>query len=142
MPDTVDTSRSPKKRTLHLTVAAVALGADLTTVLFCAPFDGIITGVRYVPKGAAAGHATNNRTFSIVNKLGDASGAAVPATLVQLAGVDLAAYIPKAFTLASSNTRAVSAGDVLILTSVHGGTGVADPGGTIEVDFADGDGAA
>lgn len=135
-----DFTRSPKRHTARIVLAAVAAGSDLTTVLCRVPFDGAVKSVTYIPKAAAAGHATNNRVFTVTNRGVDGTGTAALFTLSQLAGVDLAAYVPKAFSRTPLENRVVVTGEVLSIQSVHGGTGVADPGGTLEIEFADGDG--
>lgn len=137
-----DTSRAAKRQTMRVSLAAVVLGADLTTILGIVPFDSRVVSVKYIPKAAAVGDNTNARTFTLLNKGSAAAAGTTVATLAQTTGVDLAAYIAKDFTLhATLTNRDVVAGDVLAITSVHTGTGVADPGGILEIAFATGSGA-
>lgn len=58
----------------------------------------------------------------------------VLATLDGVGGQNLAAGTPKALVLSTTDTR-VFAGDVLQLNSTHQGTGLADPGGTLDLEI-------
>lgn len=126
---------APLVNVVTLDVSAVGTaGNDATTIVGEAPFAGVITGVAYVPAAAITGAATNNRAVSLVNKGQTGVGTAVPATLGFGNTVNAAAFDEKALTL--SGTAAdlvVAAGDVFAWTSIHVGTGIADPGGVVRV---------
>lgn len=137
-----DTSRAAKKTVLRVSLAAVAAGSDLTSILFAAPFAGRVRSVKYIPKADANGDNTNYRTYTVTNRGSDGAGTTAVATLTQTAGVDLDAYVPKAFTLnATVANRNVEEGDVLSIQSVKTGTGLADPGGVLEITLATGVGS-
>src|SRR5581483_7322059 len=78
---------------------------------------------------------TNNRTLSVVNRGGGAgTGSTVIATVTLNSGTNLVDNVPTALTLSSvSGALTIASGDVLEFTSVHNGTGVADPGGLVAV---------
>lgn len=56
------------------------------------------------------------------------------ATLDGVGGQNLATGTPKALVLSTTDTR-VFAGDELVLNSTHQGTGLADPGGTLDLEI-------
>lgn len=98
------------------------------------PFAGTVTAISYMPDAAATGDNTNARTFTLVNKGQTGVGTTVVGTLALLTGVNLVAFDEKPFTLSVVvGATTVAAGDVLALVSTATGTGVVDPGGTIEV---------
>jgi hypothetical protein len=83
------------------------------------------------------GDNTNGRTLTIVNKGQSGAGSTVMATLAFTTGVNGVAFDEKAFTLSgtAANLNVVS-GDVLAVVSTHTGTGIADPGGRVEVQLS------
>jgi len=112
----------------------VTIAADDTFALEPARFTGKVTAVTYTPEAAATGDNTNARTFTLVNKGTNGSGATVIATLALTTGVNLVAFDEKAATLtATAADLLVTAGDVLSWVSTHTGTGVVDPGGSVKV---------
>jgi hypothetical protein len=116
------------KHAFTATVAAVAQGSSADEPIAICPFAGTVTGVSYVPTAAITGADTNTRQVQILN------GATVVATLQFDAGEDAAANAEKAITL--SGTAAdlvVAAGDILQWDSNAVGSGLADPGGLVEV---------
>lgn len=107
------------------------------TVLGQAQFAGTVTKVEYVPEAAIAGAATNNRTFSLVNKGQAGSGTITVATLTFGAGINATANNEVALTLsATASDLVVAEGDTLLWRSVAVGTGIADPGGVARVTFS------
>ncbi len=86
---------------------------------------GTITSAEYTPSGAQAGAATNTRTITVN------AGATVHATLALVAGVNLVSGTPSSMTI---NAAAVTAGEELVVTSAHAGTGIPDPGGIVTVE--------
>jgi hypothetical protein len=97
------------------------------------------SGVSYIPEAAVTGAASPaSRTFTLVNKGQDGSGSTVVATLALVGGVNLVAYDEKAITLSGTPANlVVAASDILAWTStaVTSGTGLADPGGLVEVEI-------
>jgi hypothetical protein len=124
-------------------VPAVAAGADKETVLGLAPFDGVLT-VAYLPKAAITGAATNNRVLSLVNKGQAGTGTVVVASLALDAGITAAAYTGRVIPVLSGYDASGTVygalngcvrGDTLRWRSIHVGTGIADPGGTVRLTF-------
>ncbi len=109
-----------------------------TSVVIEAPFIGVVAGVTYTPTAAVTGAASpSSRTLSVVNRKQDGTGATVPASLPLVAGANLVAFDEKTIPLsATASDLVVAQGDELEFRSAPvGGTGLADPGGTIEVTF-------
>lgn len=118
------------------TAPAVSGGADATTVIAEAPFDGTVSAVTYAPVSAITGANTNTRLVQLVNKGQSGSGTTVVASLQFDSGVNAAASDEKAITLSAvAGATTVVAGDVLAWVSTHVGTGIADPGGMVDVTF-------
>lgn len=137
------TAQAPLTKVVRVRVPAVATaGNDLTSVLGAAEFDGTVAGVKYIPDAGLTSNDTNYRTLSIVNKGANGAGATSAASsATKTAGGggtgDFTAF--KAVSIALSGTPAnlaFASGDVLAFSSVHVGTGVADPGGVVEVTLS------
>lgn len=132
MPDT-----APLVATMQVQVPAQATAAtDQQTVAFRAPFDATVTRVAYAPSAAMTGAATNNRFLRLRNR--DFSGA-VGVTIAErelLAGQNPAAFDEYDITLsATTANRDVDSGDIIEWFSDAQGTGIADPGGVVIVEF-------
>lgn len=103
-----------------------------------APFTGKVVGVSYTAVAAVTGAASPaSRTLSVINHGQAGVGTTVVASLALVAGVNLVAFDEKALTLsATASDLQVVAGDILEFRSAAvGGTGLVDPGGTVEVTF-------
>lgn len=126
---------APLTRILGAYVAPVStVGNDLTTVLGVVPEDMKVTSVTYTPVTTVTGAATNNRTVAVVNKAADGTGTTSIASLNFANGTNATAVIEKTVTLSvTAADLNVTAGDVLVFTSTHIGTGIADPGGHVRV---------
>jgi hypothetical protein len=129
--------QAPFSQTVNIRVPAMATAAtDLTSFVARAPFDGAITGVRFTADAAVTGAATNNRTFTLVNKGQAGAGNTVMASLNMAAGVNAVAGDELAITLSGTAANLdVVAGDILAWFSDAQGTGIADPGGMLSIDF-------
>lgn len=111
-------------------------GNDLSTAVKVVT-AGNVTSVTYCPVAALTGADTNSRTINLINKGSDGSGTTVVATLALVSGVNLVAFDEKAITISSTAADyAVSAGDVLQWQSLHVGTGIVDPGGTLAIEVS------
>lgn len=129
--------QAPLVKTLKSDADPVGAGNDFTTNIGRAPFDGAVTAVTYTPDAAITGANTNTRTISVVNKGQSGSGNTVVATLALTSGVNPAASVEQALTLSGTAANLnVSKGDILAFTSTHVGTGIADPGGLVQVDVS------
>jgi hypothetical protein len=125
------------KKTVEVAIAAVVLGADLTTVAGKAPFNGTIDSVEFIPNATLTGANTNTRKHDVINKGAAGSGSANAASLQYNSGVNATAFVPKTITKdATAANYAVTAGDVIVIVSTHIGTGIADPGGLFRIVFA------
>jgi hypothetical protein len=128
--------RAPRVATIQARMNALGVAVDATEELAVAPFDGNITRVAYIPDTTLTGANTNSRTLTLVNKGATGAGSTTAATLAFTAGVNATANDET--DLALSGTAAnlvVASGDVLAFVSTHVGTGIADPGGLVQVDI-------
>lgn len=130
--------QSPLVRVVEQDVPAVGTaGNDASTIVCQAPFDGTVTAVQLVPLSAITGADTNSRTVALTNKGQAGSGSTSMASLALTNGVNAAADDEKAVTLSGTPANlAVAAGDTLLWTSTHVGTGITDPGGLVRVTFS------
>lgn len=134
----VNTSgQAPVSRTVEVRVPVMATAAtDLTSFVARAPFDGGVVGVRFTADAAITGVNTNNRTFQLVNKGQAGAGSTVIASLAMNTGINAVAGDELNITLSVvANATDVVAGDILAWFSDAGGTGIADPGGLLSIDF-------
>ena len=115
-------------------VTILATGSDIIE----APFGGSVVEVTYTPIANVTGAASpSSRTVSLINHGQDGSGTTVVASLALLSGVNLVAFDEKTITLSVvANATTVVAGDQLEWKSIAvGGTGLVDPGGTVNILF-------
>ena len=135
MPDT-----APLVQKMQVNAAAVAAGSDLETKIGEAPFDGTITRVAYLPASAITGANTDSRTLQLFNRGTAGAGTTKAAELAMTSGVNASADDDKAITIiTAASANVVAAGDVIEWKSLHvGGTGLADPGGEVIVEFTRG----
>ncbi|MDP2712303.1 MAG: hypothetical protein Q8O56_13885 [Solirubrobacteraceae bacterium] len=113
-----------------------ALGAGITSSAIIATVNrpGRVTAAVYIPKAAITGADTNTRTLTIVNRGQDGTGTTVIATLALTDGINADAFTATAMTLSgAAANKKVANGDVLTAVSTHIGTGLADPGGRVQV---------
>lgn len=119
------------------TVAATAAAADASGVYVKAPYAGRVSGARVLPAAAMTGANTESRTIQLHNRGLAGSGTTLVASKAYVSGVNLAADDQNELTLTATEAdRVVAEGDILEFTSLHiGGTGLAGPAFTGEVDF-------
>lgn len=130
--------QAPYTKTVDVPVPAMATAAnDETSFVARAPFDGGISGVRFTADAAITGAAApNNRTFQLINKGQSGAGSTVVATLAMAAGVNAVAGDELTIPLSGvAGATDVVAGDILAWFSDASGTGIADPGGMLSIDF-------
>src|SRR4051794_12222959 len=112
-------------------------GSNLNTPVHVVESDGAVSSVTYTTVTAITGANTNTRSVSLVNKGAAGAGTTVIATLQFNSGVNTVAADEKAITLsATAADLNVVAGDVLQWQSTAVGTGIADPGGLVNVVVA------
>lgn len=123
---------APYVRTLEETVPAAAATAAQDTVVGEAPFAGTVTSVTLTPEAGITGAATNFRTYRLVNRGTGGAGTTVVASLAfDAATVTAAAYDERELPLTAN--AAVAEGDILVLDEVVAGTGLASPGGRVQI---------
>lgn len=127
---------APHVKTLQETVPGQATaGTDDAWNIGEVEFNATVTGVSFTPEAAITGDATNNRTFKLVNKKQDGSGTTVVASLTSTA--TLAADDETAITLSvTAADLDVAAGDIFEWQSDANASGVADPGGLVQVTLS------
>ena len=129
--------KAPFVHTISENVPDVATATDDTKILAEAPFAGTVTGVTYTPDAAITGANTNTRRVALLNKGDDGSGTTIVAELQFNSGVDAVAGDEEAITLSATAANLdVAAGDVLAWESEAVGTGLADPGGLVQVTIS------
>lgn len=128
---------APLTRSIQSTIPALTAATTGDQVVGEAPFTGTVTAVTFTPEAAITGDNTNTRTLTLQNKGQAGSGTTTVATLAFTTGNNGVAFDEKAFTLSgtSANLNVVE-GDILVVVETVGGTGLANPGGRIEVMFS------
>jgi hypothetical protein len=124
-------------RTISVRVPAAAAGATAEVAVGRQNFAGVgtVTAVRYIADATLTGANTNTRAIT-VNRRTAGGAATVLATLQFNAGVNATAYASTTITLSGTPANLdVPAGDILTVTSTAVGTGLADPGGVLEIDI-------
>lgn len=112
-------------------------GSNLNTPVYVVESDGAVSSVTYTTTTAITGANTNTRSVSLVNKGATGAGTTVIATLQFNSGVNTVAADEKAITLsATAADLNVTAGDVLLWQSTAVSTGIADPGGLVNIVVA------
>lgn len=131
----VTTDGTPEIRTIQMAVPGQATaGTDDEFVVGEAPFAGVVIGVSYTTDANIAGHASNNRVFSLINAGAAGTGTTSVATITSNASNSFTAYAEKHLTISdTAANRAVAEGDILKFKSDAQASGVADPGGVVQV---------
>jgi hypothetical protein len=131
MPDS-----APLVRKLTTTLPALTAGTAGDQTLGEAPYAGTVSDVSFTPEAAITGDNTNKRTFTLVNKGQAGSGSTVIATLDFVTGVNGVAFDEKQFTLSGTAANlVVASGDILAVVEAVAGTGLANPGGLVQVEI-------
>jgi hypothetical protein len=128
--------RAPHVHKLTADVPAVAQGSTASTAILEAPYAGVVTAVTYTPVANITGADTNTRTFTLVNKGADGNGTTVIATRAMTDGVNATDFNEDALTLSVvEGATTVAEGDILAWVSTHSATGIADPGGLVQIEI-------
>lgn len=117
--------------------ADAATGQDQTVAE--AHVAGTVTSVTFTPEAAVTAHASNYRTYKLVNKGQAGAGTTAIATFATdtVTTDDLAAFDEKTIPLSSTAADlVVAAGDILVWVETTAASGVASPGGRVEVEIA------
>lgn len=132
MPDS-----APLKKTIDADIPAQGTAnATQDYVIGEAPHAGTVSEVTIIPEAAVTAHATNYRTFRVVNKGQAGAGTTVVASFATdtVTTDDLAAFDEKTVTLSAvAGATTVAAGDVLVADETVAASGVAHGGYTIKV---------
>jgi hypothetical protein len=100
---------------------------------FVAPFDLEITGAKWVPAADVTANATNYFTLNLRNRGTGAAGATLPASR-SYAATNSTAFVPEDMTLSGTAANLlVAEGEVLTVSKVNAGTGLAMPDGVVQV---------
>lgn len=128
---------SPFTQKVMRNTPAVTLAADDLTEVMEAPYALTVTGVSYTPETDFVSADTNTRTWTLYNRGTDGNGTTVVARLAAVAATGtLANDDEKAITLSvTAADLLVAEGAILEWESLHVGTGIADPGGLVQVEF-------
>jgi len=130
-------AKSPLTRTTAATVPAVAAGSTADQTVAEAPFAATVTGASFTPEAAMTGNDTNTRTLTVVNKGQAGAGTTVIGTIAFVAGNNGVAFDEKEFVLSGvAGATTVAAGDIIAYVSTHAASGLADPGGLVQVEFS------
>lgn len=127
---------APNVRTMQATLPALGTDVEGDQVVGEAPVAGTVTAVSFTPEAAMTGNDTNGRIMTLVNKGQAGAGSTVVATLNFATGVNGVAFDEKPFTLSVvAGATTVAEGDVLAVAETTPGTGIANPGGLIQVEI-------
>lgn len=125
------------KQVQMVTQPVATVGNSLNTNIHVVTHEGVVSAVTFTPTAAITGAATNHRSITLVNKGQAGSGTTVIATLAFDNGVNATANNETTVTLSGTAANlVVAAGDVLQWQSAAVGTGIADPGGLVNVTLA------
>ena len=127
--------RAPYVERLTADVPAVAQATITSTAILECPFAGAVTAVTYTPVANITGDSTNSRTYTLVNKGADGNGTTVIATRAMTTGVNATDFNEDALTLSAvEGATTVAEGDILAWVSTHVVSGLADPGGLVQIE--------
>ena len=125
---------APFERREDATIPALTAATTGDQIIAEAPFAATVTAVTFTPEAAITGDNTNTRTLTLQNKGQAGTGTTAVATLAFTTGNNGVAFDEKAFTLSGTPANlALAEGDILAVVETVGGTGLANPGGRIEV---------
>lgn len=131
------TEQAPLTETRRVTIDALGATTDRNVSIAQAPFAGVVAGATFTPDANITGATSTKRTLTVENRGSDGSGTTVIGTLDFITGVNGVAYDELAFTLsATAANLVVAAEDVIALKETHASTGLANPGGLIELTFS------
>lgn len=118
---------SPFTRDFTVSVPAVTTAEATRDDVVCrAPFAGTVAAVTVIPDAAITGVDTNSRTLSVINKGSTGAGTTVAASKAFASGTNAPAFDETAITVTTDTTsKTVAEGDVLALSQVKVGSGLA-----------------
>ncbi|GLY55215.1 hypothetical protein [Lentzea sp. NBRC 102530] len=96
------------------------------------PFRCRIVAARWIPAAAVTADGSNYFTLNLRNRGSDGSGSNLPASR-SYAATNSTAFVSEDMTLGASGIRNLAEGDVLTVSKVNTGTGLACPDGVVQV---------
>lgn len=132
------TEQAPKRESLSFNQPGISTpGNSDTSIIAEAPYNLTVEAVTYVPDAAITGANTNTRLHRVVNRGADGTGSTVVASLQYNSGVNAPAGDERTITLSGTAANLnVDQGQILAFESNAVGTGIADPGGLVQVDVS------
>lgn len=116
--------------------AITTVGNSARSAIGRTPVAGVVVRASVFATTTITGAATNNRTLSVLNGGAAGTGTTSVASKNFASGINATAQTDTILTLSATPANlVVAAGDVLQFDSLAVGTGIADPGGTVEVDI-------
>lgn len=132
-------SGTPIVAKLVATVPAATIAATQDQVVGESPVAGTVTAVSIKSEAAVTAHATDYRTFTLINKGAAGAGTTVVASLALDTPTtdNLVAFDEKALNLSGTAADLVVAeGDVLAIAETVAGNGLAHSGYQVNVEIA------
>ena len=128
---------APYSEKIIVPVPGAATAASESTVVANPDFVGSITSVTYVPDTAITGVNANTRKVALVNKGQTGAGSTEMASLQYNSGTNGVAFDEQALALSGTPANLdFAANDILAWVSTAVGTGLADPGGTVIIEYS------
>lgn len=136
----MSSGQAPLVRSAQQDVPAAAAATAQDVIVTTAPYQGSVSGVRFTPEAGITGATLNFRTFRLLNRGQDGTGTTVVASLAfNDAAVTAAAFDARDIPLSTAaGATAIAEGDVLVWDETVTGTGLASPGGQVQVFLARG----
>ncbi len=117
---------------IQKTVPAVPRNTSFPNKLQTMTVGGGVTTATYTPAANIKGQDTNTRMLSLVNKGQSGSGNQVMASVTLVNGINMTAGVPYNVPLQNVSFQS---GDEIYWDSDAIGTGLADPGGVVTVNY-------
>lgn len=128
---------APLVRSVQSTIPALGAAVAGDQVVAEAPFDGTVSAASFTPEAAITGDTTNTRTLTLVNKGQAGAGTTVVGTIAFITANNGVAFDEKPFVLSVvAGATTVVEGDILAVVETVGASGLANPGGRVEVTFS------
>lgn len=128
---------TPLERRQDETLPALGAGVAGDQVVARAPFAGTVASAAFTPEAAITGDNTNTRTLTLQNRGQAGSATTVVGAIAFTAGNNGVQFDEKAFVMSGTAANLVVAeGDILAVVETVAGTGLANPGGRVDVVFS------
>lgn len=94
------------------------------------PFDCVVKSAKWIPSAAVVADVTNYATLNLRNRGAAGAGSTLPASR-SYSAISSTAFVAEEMTLSADVN--LTAGDVLTVSKVNSGTGLAIPDGVVQV---------